>query len=86
MVTLLPFAVTLFSTDQTAWRSRALYFLISWKVKRTSAAVSGLPSDHLTPGRIVKVIVLLWFDQTYFEASHGVAAPLFSSSMKTSGS
>ena len=48
--------------------------------------MSGLPSDHFTPERIVKVIVLLWFDHLYFEASHGVAAPLFSSSTKTSGS
>jgi hypothetical protein len=34
----------------------------------------------------VNVIVLLWFDHAYFEASHGVAAPLFSSSTKTSDS
>src|SRR5690242_10160180 len=35
---------------------------------------------------MLNVIVLLWFDHLYFEASHGVAAPLFSSSTKTSGS
>src|SRR5215469_228506 len=35
---------------------------------------------------MVNVIVLFWFDHLYFEASHGVAAPLFSSSTKTSDS
>ena len=48
--------------------------------------MSGLPSDHFTPGRIVNVIVLLWFDHAYFEASHGVAAPLLSSFTNTSDS
>src|SRR5437763_16742730 len=35
---------------------------------------------------MVNVIVLLWFDQAYLEASHGVAEPLFRASTKTSGS
>ena len=55
-------------------------------MKRTSAAVSGFPSDHLTPFRIVNVSVFAWFDQAYFEASHGVGFPLLSSFTNTSSS
>ena len=85
-LTLLPLRVTLLSTDHTAWRSVAGYFFMSLKVKRTSAAVSGLPSDHFTPDRIVTVSFVSWFAQAYFLASHGVALPLFSASTKTSDS
>ena len=55
-------------------------------MKRTSAAVSGFPSDHLTPFLIVNVSVLAWFDHLNFDASHGVAAPLLSAFTNTSSS
>jgi len=73
-----PFWLTLFSTAQDAFRSSAVCFFSSWYVKTTSAAVIGLPSDHFTPGRIVNVNVLLLLLHAYFDASHGVALPLWS--------
>jgi len=54
-----PFWVTFFRTDQEAFRSSAGCFLSRLKVKRTSAALNGFPSLHLTPLRIVTVSVLL---------------------------
>ena len=44
-----PSEVTLESTDQTAFRSRAGYFFNRLKVNTTSVALNGCPSDHLTP-------------------------------------
>jgi hypothetical protein len=60
--------------------------LRSWKVKRTSLAVSGFPSDHLAPFLMVKASVRAWFDHLNFEASHGVGAPLLSAFTNTSSS
>ena len=57
-VILSPLRLTSFRTDQEAFRSRPGNFLIRLNVKRTSAAVSGFPSLHWTPGRIVNVSVL----------------------------
>ena len=45
------------------------YCLSMLKVKATSAAVIGVPFDHLTPGRTVNVIDLPPFDQVYPVAS-----------------
>src|SRR5262249_47879771 len=45
------------------------YFFIMLKVKATSAAVIGVPLDHFTPGRIVKVIDLPPLDHVYPVAS-----------------
>src|SRR5438874_1866077 len=50
-----PFGVTLLLTDHAALRSSARCALIRLKVKRTTPAVSGLPSLHLIPARSVKV-------------------------------
>lgn len=41
----------------------------------TSSAVSGLPSDHLTPSRRVKVTVFPSGVVSQEVASHGVALP-----------
>jgi hypothetical protein len=57
--TLSPFWVTLFSTDQAAFRSRAEWAFNRLNVNSTSAAVSGLPSVHFRFGRIVNVSVWL---------------------------
>ena len=67
--TLLPELVTLEMFRPC--RLMAGYFLISLKVKTTSAGVNGVPSFHLTPWRMVNVIVLPPLDQAYFVASHG---------------
>ena len=76
-----PLADTLESTDQSPFRSSAGYFFSRLKEKSTSLALNGVPSDHLTPLRIVKVRVLLLFDHAHAVASHGVVAPFFSESM-----
>ncbi len=70
--------MTLDSTDQTPVRSRAGYFFIRLKVYATSAAVSGVPSLHLTPGRIVNVSDLLPAPQLQEVASIGVVLPFCS--------
>ena len=49
----------------------AAFFIIKLNVKATSDAVNGLPFDHVTPGRILKVTVLPPLLQVYAVASHG---------------
>ena len=51
------------------------YFLASLKVKSTSLAVKGWPSDHLTPCRIVKVSVLRSWLNRYDVANQGICLP-----------
>ena len=78
--------MTLDSTDQTALRSRVGYFFSMLKVKTTSAGVSGLPLENLTPLRMVKVRSLLPLPQAQLVASQGVILPLCSVLTNASGS
>ncbi len=52
--------------------SKATFFLPKFNVKYTSDAVKGLPSDHLTPRRMVKVSVFRSLLHAYDVASQGV--------------
>src|ERR1700689_89492 len=81
-----PCWVTLDSTDQTELTSSTLCAFSMLKVNTTSAAVIGLPSCHLTPGRMVKVSFLLLSLQTHLVASQGVSLALCSVLTNTSGS
>jgi hypothetical protein len=56
-------------------RSSAGYFFNKSKVKTTSFALKGCPSDHVTPLRIVKVRVVLPLLHAHEVASHGVTEP-----------
>ncbi len=56
-VTSLPDAATLATCAHTPFVSRAGYFLSRLKVNTTSAGVSGLPSLHFTPCRMVNTSV-----------------------------
>ena len=75
-----PCRATLLSTDQSEFRSRAGNFFSRLKVKSTSFALKGWPSDHLTPLRMVNVRVLSLLDHAHAVDSHGVVAPFFSES------
>ncbi len=58
MVTSLPAAETAVTCDQIPLLSSAGYFFSRSNVNTTSAGVSGVPSLHFTPGRIVYTSVV----------------------------
>src|SRR5258708_36586586 len=74
------------SVGQSPGRSRAGYFLSRLKVNTTSAGVSGVPSENLTPWRMVNVSDLLPAPHDQAVASIGVVFPFCSGLTKTSGS
>ena len=56
--------------------ARAGLFFSRSKVKMTSLALKGCPSDHLTPWRILKVRTVLSAFQLYSVASQGTSSPV----------
>src|SRR5260221_11775176 len=81
-----PLWVTLDSVGQSPGRSRAGYFLSMLKVNTTSAGVSSVPSENLTPLRMVNVSDVLPGPQAQEVASIGVVLPFCSGLTKTRGS
>src|SRR5258708_35657477 len=80
-----PLWVTLDSVGQSPGRSRAGYFLSMLKVNTTSAGVSSVPSENLTPLRMVNVSDVLPGPQAQEGASIGVVLPFCSGVTKTRG-
>ena len=68
-VTVLPEVLTLEMSSPA--RLMAVFFFTRLKVKATSAGENAVPSFHLTPERIVKVMDLPPLPHAYFVASHG---------------
>src|SRR5258707_6369317 len=75
---LVPFWVTLDRTDQTELRSNAGYFFSRLKVNTTSAALIGVPSLNLTPGRMVNDSMVSLPFQAHEVASQGVTLAFWS--------
>ena len=71
-----PSARTSSTKRHTPPPSSAGCFFISWKVKATSSAWKGWPSDQSTPSRSVKRRVRRSSDQACPVASHGTHLPV----------